>query len=343
MIILNKSSKMPANKYALIRYRVINRCLKDFQFATMEKLIQVCEDALSMSPISKRTVYQDIRDMKEDDQLGYFAPIKLNREKGYYYDDPDYSIDNIPLGEEEIKALSFAATMLDQFRNIGIFSTFTGAVQKVVEAVNIKRLSKEDDLLPFIEFEHSPVSLGQQFIEPIILAIKNKKVIRFKYQRFVIDKVLSHNVHPYLLKQYHSRWYLIGLHDYHKEIITFCLDRFSSEPKVADIPYEDIGFDTREHFKSVIGIITSTEKPKKVILKLTQRQGWYVITQPIHPSQKVIEKKDHFIVELKIIPTYELTMLIMGWGPNVEVIQPLSLKKEIFKLHKECVEKVKAD
>jgi len=330
---------MPANKYALIRYRVINRCLKDFSFASMDKLIQVCEDALSISPISKRTIYQDLRDMKDDDQLGYFAPIKLNRKKGYYYDDPEYSIDNFPLGEEEIKALSFAATMLDQFRNIGIFSTFTGAVQKVVEAVNIKRMSKEDDLLPFIEFEHSPVSLGQQFIEPIILAIRKKKVIRFKYQRFGTEKVLSHNIHPYLLKQYHNRWYLIGLHDYHKVIDTYCLDLFSSEPKVVDIPYEDIGFDAREYFKSVIGIITSTEKPQKVVLKLTPRQAWYVITQPIHSSQKVIKKKDHFIVELQIIPTYELTMLIMGWGPEAEVIQPKSLQKEIFELHKKCIEK----
>jgi len=329
---------MPANKYALIRYRVINRCLKDFQFASMEKLIQVCEDALSMSPISKRTIYQDIRDMKEDDQLGYYAPIRLNRDKGYYYDDPDYSIDNIPLGEDEVKALSFAATMLDQFRNISIFSTFTGAVQKVVEAMNIKRLSKEDDLLPFIEFEHSPVSLGQQFIEPIILAIKNKKVIRFKYQTFVTDKVLSHDIHPYLLKQYHSRWYMVGLHDYHKDIATYCLDRFVSDPEVAEIPYEDRGFNTREYFKSVIGIITSSENPQKVVLKLTQRQAWYVITQPIHSSQKVTEKKGHFIVELKVIPTYELIMLIMGWGPEVEVIQPKSLKSRIFELHKKCTE-----
>ncbi|HNX86515.1 MAG TPA: WYL domain-containing protein [Bacteroidales bacterium] len=330
---------MPANKYALIRYRVINRCLKDYQFATMDKLIQVCEDALSMSPISERTIYQDLRDMREDDQLGYYAPIRLNRDKGYYYDDPDYSIDNIPLGEEEVKALSFAATMLDQFRNISIFSTFTGAVQKVVEAMNIKRLSKEDDLLPFIEFEHSPVSLGQQFIEPIILAIKNKKVIRFKYQRFVTEKVLSHDIHPYLLKQYHSRWYLIGLHDYHEDVATYCLDRIVSDPEVVDIPYKDIGFNTREYFKSVIGIITSFEKPQKVVLKLTPHQAWYVITQPIHPSQKVTEKKDHFIVELKVIPTYELIMLIMGWGPEVEVIQPKSLKSRIFELHKKCTDR----
>ena len=330
---------MPANKYALIRYRVINRCLKDFQFAPMEKLIRVCEDALSMSPISERTIYQDLKDMREDDQLGYNAPIKLNRDKGYYYDDPDYSIDNIPLGEEEIKALSFAATMLDQFRNIGIFSTFTGAVQKVVEAVNIKRLSKEDDLLPFIEFEHSPVSLGQQFIEPIILAIREKKVIRFNYQRFVTDIVQSHDIHPYLLKQYHNRWYLIGLHDYHKNIATYCLDRFVSNPETIDIAYEDIGFNTREYFKSVIGIITSFEEPQKVVLKLTPRQAWYVITQPIHSSQRVMEKKDHFLVELTVIPTYELTMLIMGWGPAVEVIQPKSLRQEIFELHKQSIEK----
>jgi hypothetical protein len=58
-----------------------------------------------------------------------------------------------------------------------------------------------------------------------------------------------------------------------------------------------------------------------------------VITQPIHPSQKVIEKNDfrrHFIVELKVIPTYELTMLIMGWRSVVEVLQPISLRQKFW-------------
>ena len=41
-------------------------------------------------------------------------------------------------------------------------------------------------------------------------------------------------------------------------------------------------------------------------------------------------KKDHALVELKVIPTYELTQMIMGWGPEVEVIQPLALKFLIF-------------
>ena len=329
---------MPANKNALIRYRVINRCLKDFTYAPMQKLIQVCEDALSISPISARTIYQDIKDMKEDHQLGYLAPIRLDRNKGYYYDDPDYSIDTIPLKEDEIKALSFAATMLDQFRNVGIFSTFMGAVQKVVDAVNIHQLSNEDDLLPFIEFENSPVSLGHQFIEPIIMAIRNRKVIRFKYQRFGSEKILTHDVHPYQLKQYHSRWYLIGLNDYHKNIGTFCLDRFSGDPEVVDKTYKDIGFDTREYFQSVVGIISSIEEPQKVVLKFNPHQAWYVITQPIHPSQKVIERKDHFLIELNVIPTYELTRMIFSWGPEVEVLKPESLRKQIISRYKSAIE-----
>jgi predicted DNA-binding transcriptional regulator YafY len=331
---------MPTNKEALVRYRVINTCLKEFKYVTKEKLIRACEERLDISPISVRTIYQDIHDMKVDDRLGYYAPIKLNKEKqAYYYEDPDYSIDNIPLNEEEIKALSFAATMLDQFRNVSIFSTFTGAVQKVVESVNIKRMSKEEDLLPFIEFEQSPVDLGQQYIEPIILAIKDKKVIQFSYQKFNVDKAYSHKVHPYLLKQYHNRWYLIGWNHDLEMIFTYCLDRFAGSPEVIDLPYHDIGFNTREYYKSVIGIIAPTQKPVKVVLKFTKSQVWYVITQPIHISQKVTMKNDHALVELKVIPTYELTQMIMGWGPEVEVMKPKGLREEITKLHKKCIKR----
>jgi predicted DNA-binding transcriptional regulator YafY len=51
------------------------------------------------------------------------------------------------------------------------------------------------------------------------------------------------------------------------------------------------------------------------------------------------EDDDYATVQLKVIPTYELTNLIMGWGPDVEVIQPVALRKEILRLHKECIRK----
>jgi hypothetical protein len=42
--------------------------------------------------------------------------------------------------------------------------------------------------------------------------------------------------------------------------------------------------------------------------------------------QKVTMKKDHTLVEMKVT-TYELTRMIMGWGPEVSVIQQSKLRK----------------
>ena len=110
---------MPKNKEALIRYRVINRCLKDFEYVTKEKLIQACEKTLDIYPIGERTIDADLHAMRFDNGLGYYAPIKYHRiRKAYYYDDPDYSIDKIPLNEEEIQSLAFVATLLDQFKGV---------------------------------------------------------------------------------------------------------------------------------------------------------------------------------------------------------------------------------
>jgi predicted DNA-binding transcriptional regulator YafY len=37
--------------------------------------------------------------------------------------------------------------------------------------------------------------------------------------------------------------------------------------------------------------------------------------------------------------TDKLRMLILGWGPDVEVMQPVPLRKKIMKLHKKCADK----
>ena len=323
---------MPLNKEALIRYRVINRCLVDFRYVSKERLIQACEDALSNPPIGERTIYQDLHDMRKDDRLGFDAPIKYCREKqGYYYDDPKYSIDNIPIDEEELEALSFASTMLEQYKNIDIFTTFTGAVQKIVDAVNIRRLLKTESSLPFIEFESVPEMKGSEYLEDIIEAIQDKIVLNILHRRFDAEEASSHKVHPYLIKEYRHRWYLIGLDDDLQQIRTYGFDRIKKITFNRSIKFRDVGFDQELHFKSTIGISGPDLKPEKIILKYTKFQSKYVITQPIHESQEIIEETDdHVLVSLFVSPNYELVSKILGWGAEVEVVKPEGLRKRII-------------
>ncbi|KPK83076.1 MAG: hypothetical protein AMS27_13350 [Bacteroides sp. SM23_62_1] len=322
---------MAKNKNALIRYRVINRCLIDYKICTKEQLIDACEDALDIRPLGERTIDKDIYDMRNDNGLAYYAPIKYDRNQGgYYYDDPDYSIDNLPLKADEIEALTFASTLLNQFRNTGIFSQFSGAVQKIVDAVNIQKANIQLPQYDFIDFERVPFVKGSEFLQPIIETIKNKQVVLIHYQSFDRDSPVEHTIHPYLLKEYRNRWYVIGLHEKYREIRTFGLDRMVSvEP--ARVPFIDKQFNARDYFKNTIGVISPQGPPPEIRFAVRKRQAQYLITQPLHESQEIInEEDDEVIFKLVVHPTYELITLLMGYREELRILEPENVKKDFI-------------
>ena len=91
---------MPANKNALIRYKTIDRCLRNrFRLWTIDDLTEACSDALyEMEGITKgvsvRTVQGDLQIMRSDK-------------------DPNYSINEMPLTEDDCRLLKQAVEMLD--------------------------------------------------------------------------------------------------------------------------------------------------------------------------------------------------------------------------------------
>ena len=108
---------MPANKNALIRYKTIDRCLRNrYRRWTLDDLVDACCDALyDMEGITKgvctRTVQMDIQIMRSD-KLGYNAPIVVYDKIYYTYADPDYSITEMPLSMDDCKLLKEALVLL---------------------------------------------------------------------------------------------------------------------------------------------------------------------------------------------------------------------------------------
>jgi len=108
---------MPANKNALIRYKTIDRCLRNrYRRWTIEDLVDACSDALYdmegiRKGISLRTVQGDIQMMRSD-KLGYNAPIEVYDQRYYRYADPQYSITDMPLNEDDFLLLKRAVDLL---------------------------------------------------------------------------------------------------------------------------------------------------------------------------------------------------------------------------------------
>ena len=106
---------MPANKNALIRYKTIDRCLRNrYRRWTIDDLVDACCDA--------RTVQMDIQIMRSD-KLGYNAPIVVYDKIYYTYADPDYSITEMPLSMDDCKLIKEAITLLGDKDNLDTVRT----------------------------------------------------------------------------------------------------------------------------------------------------------------------------------------------------------------------------
>lgn len=110
---------MPANKNALIRYKTIDRCLRNrFRRWTIDDLVDACSDALYdmegiMKGVSVRTVQGDIQMMRSD-KLGFNAPIEVYDNKFYRYADRDYSISDNPLNADDYELVEKAVTLINE-------------------------------------------------------------------------------------------------------------------------------------------------------------------------------------------------------------------------------------
>lgn len=97
---------MPVNLNALIRYKTIDRCLRNkYICCDLMRLQEECTEALSetrgkLTNVSERTIRDDIRVMRSD-ILGFNAPIVLE-DNAYCYSDPEYSIFDITIEKREL-------------------------------------------------------------------------------------------------------------------------------------------------------------------------------------------------------------------------------------------------
>ena len=132
---------MPANKNALIRYKTIDRCLRNrYRRWTLDDLVDACCDALyDMEGIAKgvcaRTVQMDIQIMRSD-KLGYNAPIVVYDKIYYTYADPDYSITEMPLSMDDCLLIKEAIALLDNKDNLD-----TARTKKVLAKVKTRLTS----------------------------------------------------------------------------------------------------------------------------------------------------------------------------------------------------------
>ena len=330
---------MPVNKHALIRYRTLDKCFSNFaRRYYIEDLIQACNDALyqhtgndkysdPLNPgISRRQVLVDIDFMESDAGWGAMIErVKDGRRVYYRYEDPEYTINNQPITDEEMAKLRETMLMLSRFKGLPQFEWMESLLTNLEDKFHLQGTAES-----VISMDGNAFATGIEHLSPLFNAILNKTPLLIDYETF--DGTQYHwEIHPYHIKQYNNRWFLIGLNNNEYQNITnLALDRIVSFEQVSTPFIENtIIEDFDDYFYDIVGVSFPPEgKVEKVLLQFSKRRFPYIVSKPIHGSQKTISPNEG-LISLDVIPNRELESIILSFGDDVEVLTPASLRDAI--------------
>ena len=318
---------MPANKNALIRYKTIDNCLRNrYRRWTLDDLVDACSDALyDMEGIRKgvsvRTVQGDIQMMRSD-KLGYNAPIEVYEHKYYRYSEPDYSITNMPMSQNDYEVMQEAVNLLRQLEDFEHFSEMSDVIGRLQDKLAITGKNRR----PIIHFDSVPLLKGLKLLNPLYNYIARRQTVKILYQSFTAKEPQEFIICPYLLKEFRNRWFVFGSRA--KDLVLFHLplDRIISIEPV-DVPFRDNpDFDPEHFFDDVIGVSKNIRNtPRRIRFWANEEQSNYIKIKPIHGSQKIIRENPEdgsHIFEINVVINFEMYSVFMSYGPGIKITYP---------------------
>lgn len=323
---------MPVNRNALIRYRTIDQCLSNRQRKwTLEDLIEACSNALYEyegidKGVSTRTIQMDLQLMRSD-KLGYNAPIIVLEKKYYTYEDPNYSITNIPLTDKDLDKLTEVVEILRQFKGFNHFQELNGMVHRLENKIYSAKTKQQ----PIIDFEKNENLKGLEYLDTLYQAIIKKSALELSYQSFKAKSANQFTFHPYYLKEYRNRWFVMGVTKRDAPVLLLALDRIIS---IADATTRYIlpkGLSVSDYFHDVIGVtVKPSQPPVRIELSADQHTAPYLLTKPLHHSQRVIKSNAKGVnLTIDVQLNFELERELLGFGSGLQVVSPERLRKRM--------------
>jgi predicted DNA-binding transcriptional regulator YafY len=323
---------MPATKNQNIRLEILDELLSLRKWTLDELLSRFNAIIGDMSePVTRRTLFRDIN---------YLIDIKgapIHRpEKGdnFYYYTESFSLMNIPLDEDDLASLKNAVQILKQVENFGLIREVDDVVRKLENRIHIE--SAEQPIL--LQFEKHTSSFGTEHIQDLLEALKSKTALRITYQPYSHPDAAERVVHPYLLKEFRNRWFLLGREGNASRVTNYSLDRVKRIRPSGELYIENDLFDPAQYFNHLIGVsVPEGATPEDIDIKVYKQAAPYVRSKPIHMNQEVLsEYKDgSILVRLKLIINYELKSVLLSYGPGLVVRKPKLLKETLRDLLEE--------
>lgn len=324
---------MPTNKKCLQRLQILDQCLSDAtKEYTLADLIKACDS-------SRATIERDLKHIREQYGKDVLIDDKQGKKKIYRYKVPGFSILPNEITSTQLAQIKSIVLMLNKFVGKPQFEY----LQSIIRDLERRYQIKIPDTETVIHFDGSIFLKGVEYLVPIFEAIVNKQCLQVIYQPFDGQKRV-YIAHPYLLKEYNQRWYLLcNSHeqlDTPLKIRTLALDRIEALHEVTSV-FQPAPEEVDGYFDDVIGITKKDDAQhmvKDIIIKCHPKEFKYIATKPIHPSQRLIKEMPYH-VKLRVKENYELYQWLLFYGDKIEVVAPKEIRQEFEAILRRMMDK----
>ena len=208
-------------------------------------------------------------------------------------------------------------------------------------------LAKSQSIKDRILLEYVPS--GEEYLQLIIEAMKENRVLNITYHSYVKDEESTFDVQPYCVKLFRQRWYMVARstdpYYYEQGPRVYALDRIRSlqaTDEHFDLPE---GWNAQEYFDTCFGVFVGQDiEPQTVKLKVSANQANYIRDLRMHESQEEVERNEGYsIFTFYLRPTFDFQQEILWNGEHVEVLEPLWLRKTIADMVEQMWNKYKEE
>lgn len=322
---------MPNTKSSDIRYKVLDRCLRRGGYSTSQLMDEVNRE-LEKQGFSAVTALNTIR--QDLDYIGSTYPDiniiakKSGRHVGYSYENPESSIFRLPFNDDELAQLSQCMAILSQFEGTPQMEWMHTFIDRFRLSLNI-----DVDGRRVVGFDECRYLRGKDYFAALLSAICNRRVLRIAYKSFKRGEVKEVLLHPYFIKEYNNRWFLLGKEEGFDSISHLAFDRMEHVSVVNGMPYiENPGYDFNDdYFSDIIGVTKMPgHEPRKIRLRVSSDHYPYVQTKPLHETQKLKKvTSDWCEIEIEVCHNYELEQLLLSFGEGITVVSPPEVREKI--------------
>jgi len=306
------------------RFYKIDQLLQERRVVPMEMLI----DELG---VSHATVKRDLEYLR--DRLN--APIIWDREfRGYRYDipqkdSPRYSLPGLWFNASEVHALLTMEYLLSNLQP-GLLGPHIDPLRTRIRLLLESGDHSAEEVARRIRILHMaarPVEPG--YFQAISSALLGRRRLRIHHYNRKTDEVIERDVSPQRLVYYRDNWYLDAWCHLRRGLRSFGVDAIrDADPlkkKARDIP--DHALDTE--LGAGYGIFAG-RRTQKAMLRFTAERARWVAREVWHPEQKgYFDEKGCYVLAFEYSNDTELVMDILRYGPDVEVLKPLSLRQKL--------------